>query len=244
MFLAQGASVIGTARSAAALDKVAAEFKALAASPHRLRPGGPCRAGQAGAAVAQLWDRVDILVNNAAVQTWKKIGSTRARPCSRSTCASTSSPPFHHPGAAAPHPKGPRAAHHQRQQRRGHVQGPGGVAGHAHLPFDQVRAQWRHHPLGGRAQGPGGRQQPGPGLAEDRLGRPQRARRAHRRRPAVLALAGLPFSATGKFYTATRSSTLSKPHLWQGTGGLEPAVFCFRVGARRRSCRGGSRELG
>ena len=73
MFLAQGASVIGTARSAAALDKVAAEFKALGSfTGIACDQADPAAPAKLGAAVAQLWDRVDILVNNAAVQTWKK----------------------------------------------------------------------------------------------------------------------------------------------------------------------------
>lgn len=73
LFLAAGASVIGTARSAAALDKVAAEFKALGDFQglpcDQADPAAPAALGRA---VAARWDRVDILVNNAAVQTWKK----------------------------------------------------------------------------------------------------------------------------------------------------------------------------
>ena len=73
LFLAAGASVIGTARSAAALDKVAPEFKALGSfTGFACEQSDPAAPAQLGAAVAKLWDRVDILINNAAVQTWKK----------------------------------------------------------------------------------------------------------------------------------------------------------------------------
>jgi NAD(P)-dependent dehydrogenase (short-subunit alcohol dehydrogenase family) len=73
LFLAQGAKVIGTARSAQSLAKVDAEFKALGDfSGLACDQADPAAPAALGSAVAKAWDHVDILVNNAAVQTWKK----------------------------------------------------------------------------------------------------------------------------------------------------------------------------
>lgn len=73
MFLSQGAKVIGTARDAAHLDKVAAEFKALGSFiPVACDQADPAAPRALGRAVAGHWDKVDLLINNAAVQTWKK----------------------------------------------------------------------------------------------------------------------------------------------------------------------------
>lgn len=71
-FLAQGAKVIGTARSQANLDKATAELKKLGDFTPFLADLEDPRAPQAIAAfAAKTFGSLDILINNAAIQTYK-----------------------------------------------------------------------------------------------------------------------------------------------------------------------------
>ena len=73
LFLKAGAHVIGTARDADRLAKATEEFKTLGDFTPVLAdladPSGPTTIASA---VAAQWDSLDILVNNAAVQVYKK----------------------------------------------------------------------------------------------------------------------------------------------------------------------------
>jgi NAD(P)-dependent dehydrogenase (short-subunit alcohol dehydrogenase family) len=71
-FLAQGAKVIGTARNQANLDKATAELKKMGDFTPLLADLDDPKAPRAIADfVAKAWTGLDILVNNAAVQTYK-----------------------------------------------------------------------------------------------------------------------------------------------------------------------------
>lgn len=73
LFLKAGAEVFGTGRDAARLDKAAAELKALGSfTPFVAEMADPLAPKRIAEAVSRQWAAVDILVNNAAVQTWKK----------------------------------------------------------------------------------------------------------------------------------------------------------------------------
>jgi NAD(P)-dependent dehydrogenase (short-subunit alcohol dehydrogenase family) len=73
LFLQAGADVFGTARDAVRLEKTAAELKGL--GPFKTFAADltdPAAPKQVAEAVSRHWGAVDLLVNNAAVQTWRK----------------------------------------------------------------------------------------------------------------------------------------------------------------------------
>lgn len=73
LLLAAGAEVFGTARDEARLQKAADEFRRLGKFTPFVADWADAHAPKRVAeAVAAQWDRVDILLNNAAVQTWKQ----------------------------------------------------------------------------------------------------------------------------------------------------------------------------
>jgi NAD(P)-dependent dehydrogenase (short-subunit alcohol dehydrogenase family) len=73
MFLAQGAEIFGTARDGARMEETARELKALGSfTPFIADMSDPASPKRIAEAVARQWDRVDLLINNAAVQTWRK----------------------------------------------------------------------------------------------------------------------------------------------------------------------------
>lgn len=73
LLLAAGAEVFGTARDEARLQKAADEFRALGKfTPFVADWADPHAPKRVADAVAAQWDRVDMLLNNAAVQTWKQ----------------------------------------------------------------------------------------------------------------------------------------------------------------------------
>jgi NAD(P)-dependent dehydrogenase (short-subunit alcohol dehydrogenase family) len=73
LFLQAGADVFGTARDAARLEKTAAELKALGSFKTFVADlSDPAAPKQVADAVSRHWGAVDLLVNNAAVQTWRK----------------------------------------------------------------------------------------------------------------------------------------------------------------------------
>jgi NAD(P)-dependent dehydrogenase (short-subunit alcohol dehydrogenase family) len=73
LFLQAGAEVFGTGRDAARLEKTAAELKALGPfQPFVADFADPAAPKRVADAVSRHWGAVDLLVNNAAVQTWRK----------------------------------------------------------------------------------------------------------------------------------------------------------------------------
>jgi NAD(P)-dependent dehydrogenase (short-subunit alcohol dehydrogenase family) len=73
LFLKQGAEVFGTARDAARLDKAAAELKSLGSfTPFVADLLDPAAPKAIAGAVSRHWGAIDLLVNNAALQTWRK----------------------------------------------------------------------------------------------------------------------------------------------------------------------------
>lgn len=72
-FLAQGALVFGTARDAARLEQASAELNKIGSfKPFVADMADPAAPKAIADAVSRHWAAVDILINNAAVQTWKK----------------------------------------------------------------------------------------------------------------------------------------------------------------------------
>lgn len=73
LFLAAGAEVFGTGRDQARLDKASAELNKLGRFiPFRADFDDPAAPSAVAEAVAAIWPALDILANNAAVQTYKK----------------------------------------------------------------------------------------------------------------------------------------------------------------------------
>jgi NAD(P)-dependent dehydrogenase (short-subunit alcohol dehydrogenase family) len=73
LFLAAGAEVFGTGRNRARLEKSAAELNKLGRFiPFLADFDDPKAIAAVAEAVAALWPALDILINNAAVQTYKK----------------------------------------------------------------------------------------------------------------------------------------------------------------------------
>jgi NAD(P)-dependent dehydrogenase (short-subunit alcohol dehydrogenase family) len=73
LLLAAGAEIIGTARDEARLLKAAKELGALGKfTPLVADLADPAAPAKVAAFAAAQWPAVDILLNNAAVQTWKK----------------------------------------------------------------------------------------------------------------------------------------------------------------------------
>lgn len=71
-FLAQGAEVLGSGRDAGRLEKAAAELKKLGKfTPVLADFNDPAAPKALADAVSRQWAAVDILINNAAVQTYK-----------------------------------------------------------------------------------------------------------------------------------------------------------------------------
>jgi len=73
LFLQAGAEVFGTARDGARLEKTALELKALGSFTTFVADlSDPAAPKQVAEAVSRHWGAIDLLVNNAAVQTYKK----------------------------------------------------------------------------------------------------------------------------------------------------------------------------
>ena len=71
-FLAEGAEVLGIGRDLSRLDRAAFELGALGRFiPFRADLDEPSAPARIAGAAAKTWPAVDLLINNAAVQTWK-----------------------------------------------------------------------------------------------------------------------------------------------------------------------------